>query len=58
MEADKLMAKGDKTVDGDHGRIEERRAEVLHDVAWLAKSYDWPGQAQPPSHAASRLSTR
>lgn len=33
----------DETVDGDHGRIEERRAEVLHDVAWLAKSYDWPG---------------
>ena len=25
-----------ETVDGDHGRIETRRARVAHDVAWLA----------------------
>jgi hypothetical protein len=33
-----------QTVDGDHGRIETRRAAVLHDVAWLAPS----GTAFPP----------
>jgi len=32
----------DETVDGDHGRIETRRAEVLHDVEWLAKASGWP----------------
>lgn len=35
----------DVTVDGDHGRIESRRAEVLHDVDWLAKSHGWVGLA-------------
>jgi predicted transposase YbfD/YdcC len=35
----------DETVDGDHGRIETRRAEVLHDVGWLAEAHDWPGLA-------------
>jgi hypothetical protein len=34
-----------QTVDGDHGRIETRRAAVLHDVAWLAPS----GTAFPPA---------
>jgi len=33
----------DETVDGDHGRIETRRATVLHDVAWLQERHDWPG---------------
>lgn len=32
-----------ETVDGDHGRIETRRAEVLHDVDWLARTQNWPG---------------
>ena len=32
-----------KTVDGDHGRIETRRATVVHDVAWLQERHDWPG---------------
>ncbi len=31
------------TTDGDHGRIETRRAEVVHDVAWLAESHRFPG---------------
>jgi predicted transposase YbfD/YdcC len=31
------------TTDGDHGRIETRHAEVLHDVAWLAESHAFPG---------------
>jgi len=33
----------DKTVDGDHGRIETRTTTVLHDVAWLQERHDWPG---------------
>ncbi len=33
----------DETVDGDHGRIETRRAIVIHDVAWLQERHDWPG---------------
>jgi predicted transposase YbfD/YdcC len=31
------------TIDGDHGRIETRRAEVHHDVAWLAEAHQFPG---------------
>jgi predicted transposase YbfD/YdcC len=31
------------TTDGDHGRIETRRAAVVHDVAWLAESHGFPG---------------
>lgn len=31
------------TTDGEHGRIEVRRAEVVHDVAWLAESHRFPG---------------
>ncbi len=27
------------TTDGDHGRIETRRSEIVHDVAWLAASH-------------------
>jgi predicted transposase YbfD/YdcC len=32
-----------QTVDGDHGRIETRRATFLHDVAWLAERHGFPG---------------
>ena len=32
-------------VDGDHGRIETRRATVCHEVAWLQERHDWPGLA-------------
>jgi predicted transposase YbfD/YdcC len=31
------------TTDGDHGRIETRRAAVVHDVAWLAEGHGFPG---------------
>ena len=31
------------TTDGDHGRIEVRRAEIAHDVAWLAEVHGFPG---------------
>jgi len=31
------------TTDGDHGRIETRRAAVVHDVAWPAKDHGFPG---------------
>jgi predicted transposase YbfD/YdcC len=33
----------DKTVDGDHGRIETREITVIHDVEWLQDRHDWPG---------------
>ena len=33
----------DKTVDGDHGRIETRNVTVIHDVKWLNDTHDWPG---------------
>ena len=33
----------DETVDGDHGRVETRRATVVHGVAWLQERHDWPG---------------
>ena len=33
----------DKTVDGDHGRIETREVTVIHDVGWLQERHDWPG---------------
>jgi len=32
-----------QTVDGDHGRIETRRAAIVHDVAWLAERHGFPG---------------
>ena len=31
------------TTDGDHGRIETRRAAIFHDVVWLAEAYGFPG---------------
>jgi predicted transposase YbfD/YdcC len=33
----------DKTVDGDHGRIETRTTTVIHDIAWLQERHVWPG---------------
>src|SRR5450755_414988 len=33
----------DKTVDGDHGRIETREITVIHDVEWLQQRHDWSG---------------
>lgn len=33
----------DKTVDGDHGRIETRRTTVFHDIDWLQERHNWPG---------------
>lgn len=32
-------------VDGDHGRLETRRATVCHEVAWLQERHGWPGLA-------------
>lgn len=31
------------TTDGDHGRIETRRAAIIHDTAWLAETHEFPG---------------
>ncbi len=43
-----------ETVDADHGRIETRRAEVLHDVEWLIESHRWPGLAAIGKVTATR----
>jgi predicted transposase YbfD/YdcC len=43
-----------QTVDGDHGRIETRRALVVHDVAWLAERHDFPGLAAIAKVTATR----
>jgi predicted transposase YbfD/YdcC len=32
-----------ETTDGDHGRIEVRRAALTTDIAWLQEQHDWPG---------------
>ncbi len=45
---------GAETVDGDHGRIETRRALVAHDVAWLAERHDVPGLTAVAKVTASR----
>ncbi len=42
-QADKLQSC--QHVDGDHGRIETRRASVCHEIAWLRERHDWPGLA-------------
>ena len=34
---------GDTKVDGDHGRIETRMAEVSADIDWLQDRHGWPG---------------
>ena len=31
-----------QTIDADHGRIETRRATLIHDVGWLQDHHDWP----------------
>jgi predicted transposase YbfD/YdcC len=33
----------DRTIDGDHDRIETRITTVIHDVEWLQGRHDWPG---------------
>ena len=43
-----------ETVDGDHGRIETRRAEVLGDVEFLRRDHDWPGLAAIGKITATR----
>jgi predicted transposase YbfD/YdcC len=42
------------TTDGDHGRIETRRAEIVHDVAWLAETHAFPGLAAVGKVTAAR----
>jgi predicted transposase YbfD/YdcC len=42
------------TVDGDHGRIETRRARVAHAVAWLAERHDFPGLTAIAKMTATR----
>lgn len=43
-----------ETVDGDHGRIETRRAEVLSDIDFLRRGHDWPGLAAIGKITATR----
>jgi predicted transposase YbfD/YdcC len=31
-----------RTIDGDHGRIETRDITVINDIAWLQESHQWP----------------
>jgi predicted transposase YbfD/YdcC len=33
----------DKSVDGDHGRVEVRHTTVFHDIGWLQERHNWPG---------------
>lgn len=40
-----------ETTDGDHGRIEVRRAFVSHDIGWLASDRRFPGEWNFPSLA-------
>jgi predicted transposase YbfD/YdcC len=43
-----------ETVDGDHGRIETRRALVVHDIAWLTEAHAFPGLAAVAKVTATR----
>jgi predicted transposase YbfD/YdcC len=43
-----------QTTDGDHGRIETRRARIVHDVAWLAERHAFPGLAAVAEVTATR----
>ena len=43
-----------ETVDGDHGRIEIRRAEVLSDIDFLRRGHEWPGLAAIGKITATR----
>jgi len=43
-----------ETVDGDHGRIETRRAAVLSDVDFLCRDHQWPGLAAVGKITAAR----
>jgi predicted transposase YbfD/YdcC len=33
----------ERTVDGEHGRIETRTTTVFHDAEWLRQRHEWPG---------------
>ena len=55
-QADKLQSC--QQVDGDHGRIETRRATVCHEVAWLREHHDWPGLAAIGKIEATRETAR
>ena len=56
VQADKLQSC--QQVDGDHGRIETRRATVCHEIAWLREDHDWPGLAAIGKIEATRKSAR
>ena len=55
-QADKLQSC--QHVDGDHGRIETRRATVCHESAWLREHHDWPGLAAIGKIEARRETAR
>ncbi len=55
-QADKLQSC--QHVDGDHGRIETRRASVCHEIAWLRERHDWPGLAAIGKIQARRETAR
>jgi predicted transposase YbfD/YdcC len=44
------------SVDGGHGRIEERRAAVSTDIGWLQEHHHWPGLAAIGKVTARRAS--
>jgi predicted transposase YbfD/YdcC len=44
----------DRTIDGDHDRIETRMTTVIHDVEWLQERHDWPGVKAVVMVASSR----
>ena len=56
VQADKLQSC--QQVDGDHGRIETRRATVCHEIAWLRERHDWPGLAAIGKIEATRKTAR
>jgi predicted transposase YbfD/YdcC len=39
------VSTSEPTVDGDHGRIETRKATVSTDIGWLQEDHQWPGLA-------------
>jgi predicted transposase YbfD/YdcC len=43
-----------QTTDGDHGRLETRRARIVHDVARLAERHAFPGLAAVAAVTATR----
>ena len=43
MQARHTKINSERTVDGDHGRIETRTTTAINDVAWLQERHNWPG---------------